>query len=364
MTTQRFEPSAHPAARDRSAVTVRTGNRTYVFDESQAPIVIGRDSAAQVHLVNEHVSGQHLRLEHTAAGWAARDSSLNGTYLDGTRQPHIPIRGATTVHLGHPDGVALTITEDTSAPRQQPPGDDTDDEITTLTDTTDPGVARAGAAVAARRRELDLAQRYLAANGIISAGSLIDFEKGRRWPRSATRAKLEEALGWPQGRIVSLRNQDIEPDDRQTEILTAADRAPLMAQVLEVAVSNIATNMEALPAPTDPDFTPRASRVLADLRKLEASAAASARTAIGDPSIAKVLGAVRKTYRELMLRAARAPGATLGQQLFAARHRSELSIEEFANAAGVPVEAIRAAESEAALAPGTVAALTVALSNV
>ena len=365
MTTQRFEPSAHPAPRDGSAVTVRTGNRTYVFDESQAPIVIGRDSAAQVHLVDEHVSGQHLRLEHTAAGWAARDSSLNGTYLDGARQPHIPIRGATTVHLGHSDGVALTITEDTAAPRQQPPivDDGDDDEITTLTDTTDPGVARAGAAVAARRRELDLAQRYLAANGIISAGSLIDFEKGRRWPRSATRAKLEEALGWPQGRIVSLRNQDIEPDDRQTEILTAADRAPLMAEVMEVAVSNVATTIEALPAPTDPDFTPRASRVLADLRKLEASAAASARTATGDPSMAKILGAVRKTYRELMLRAARAPGATLGQQLFAARHRSELSIEEFANAAGVPVEAIRGAESEAALAPGTVAALEAALSN-
>jgi DNA-binding transcriptional regulator YiaG len=364
VTDQRVEPPAHPAARDRrSAVTVRTGNRTYVFDESQAPIVVGRDSIAQVHLVDEHVSGKHLRLEHTGAGWAALDSSLNGTFVNGSRQPHIPIRGATTVHLGRPDGIALIITEDTAARRHQPPAVDDDDEVTTVTDTTDPAVARAGAAVAARRRELDLAQRYLAANGIISAGSLIDFEKGRRWPRSATRAKLEEALGWPQGRIVSLRNQDIDPDDRQTEKLTHADRAPLMAEVMEVAVSNIATTIDALPAPTDPDFTARASRVLADLRRLEASAAASARTATGDPSMAKILGAVRKTYRELMLRAARAPGATLGQQLFAARHRSELSIDEFANAAGVPVEAVRAAEGEAAVAPGTVAALTTALSN-
>jgi DNA-binding transcriptional regulator YiaG len=366
VTTQRVEPSGPSAGRGRrSAVTIRTGNRTYVFDETQAPIVVGRDGAAQVLLVDEHVSGKHLRLERTGEGWAAVDSSLNGTFVNGSRQPHIPIRGATTVHLGHPDGIAITITEDTSTPHHQPPPlDDADeDEITTLTDTTDPGVARAGAAVAARRRELDLAQRYLAANGIISAGSLIDFEKGRRWPRSATRAKLEEALGWPQGRIVSLRNQDIEPDDRQTETLTHADRAPLLAEVMEVAVSNIAMTVDALPAPTDPDFTARASRVLADLRKLEASAAASARTVTGDPSMAKILGAVRKTYRELMLRAARAPGATLGQRLFAARHHSELSIDEFANAAGVPVEAIRAAEGEAALAPGTVAALAAALSN-
>jgi DNA-binding transcriptional regulator YiaG len=79
--------------------------------------------------------------------------------------------------------------------------------------------------------------------------------------------------------------------------------------------------------------------------------------------MAKILGTIRKTYRELMLQAARAPGATLGQQLFAARHRSELTAEEFANAAGVPVDAVKSAEAEAALPPGTVAALTAALAN-
>jgi DNA-binding transcriptional regulator YiaG len=334
-----------------------------LFDDSQAPIVVGRDSSAQVHVVDEHISGQHLRLEYTADGWAAVDSSLNGTYIHGARQSHVPIRGATTVNLGHPNGVALTIAEDTAAPRPlAPPVDEDDDEVTTLTEVTDPGVARAGAAVAARRKELDLAQRYLASSGIISAGSLIDFEKGRRWPRTATRAKLEEALGWPQGRIVSLRNQDIEPDEELTEALTGADRAPLMAEVMEIALSNIAMTVEALPEPADPDFTARAARVLADLRTLEASATAAARAA-GNSSMARILGTVRKTYRELMLQAARTPGATLGQQLFAARHRSELSVEEFANAAGVPVEAIRAAEGEATLPPGTVAALTAALAN-
>jgi DNA-binding transcriptional regulator YiaG len=369
VTAQRFGSASSPAGEEwRSAVIVRTGKRTYVFDESQAPIVIGRDSAAQVLLVDDHVSGEHLCLEHTGDGWVARDSSMNGTFINGSRQAFIPIRGTTTVHLGHVNGVALTITEDTPAPRPQTPSagdsDVDDDEITTLTELTDPAVARAGAAVAARRKELDLAQRYLASSGIISAGSLIDFEKGRRWPRTATRAKLEEALGWPQGRIVAIRNQDIEPDDEQTVVLTGADRSPLMAEVMEVALSNIAMTIEALPAPTEPDFTARSGRVLADLRTLEASAAAAARSAAGNSSMAKILGAVRKTYRELMLQAARAPGATLGQQLFAARHRSELSVEEFANAAGVPADAVNAAEGEGALPPGTVAALTAALSSV
>ena len=362
MTMQHVGPGSDPARWNRRpAVTVQTGNRTYLFDDTQAPIVVGRDNNAQVQVLDDHISGQHLRLDYTGDGWTVQDSSLNGTFVNGARQAHIRIRGAITVHLGHPTGVALTVTEDTATPHLQPPPVDDDDEITTLTEVTDPGVARAGAAVAARRKELDLAQRYLASNGIISAGSLIDFEKGRRWPRTATRAKLEEALGWPQGRIVSLRNQDIEPDEALTEALTGAGRAPLMAEVMEIALSNIAMTVGALPEPADPDFTARAARVLADLRTLEASAAAAA--AAGDSSMAKVLGTVRRTYRELMLQAARAPGATLGQQLFAARHRSELSVEEFANAAGVPVEAVKAAEGEAALPPGTVAALRAALEN-
>jgi len=93
---------------------------------------------------------------------------MNGTFINGSRQAFIPIRGTTTVHLGHVNGVALTITEDTPAPRPQAPSadeSDDDDEITTLTEVTDPAVARAGAAVAARRKELDLAQRYLASSG-------------------------------------------------------------------------------------------------------------------------------------------------------------------------------------------------------
>ena len=55
-------------------------------------------------------------------------------------------------------------------------------------DASDPGIARAGAAVAARRRELDIKQRSLAKYKIINAGALIAFEKGRSGPRERTRA--------------------------------------------------------------------------------------------------------------------------------------------------------------------------------
>jgi transcriptional regulator with XRE-family HTH domain/DNA-binding XRE family transcriptional regulator len=362
-TTQRITPSTASAPRDRyPAVTIHAGDRVYTVDQSQAPIVIGRDVAAHVRIDDEHVSATHLRLEHTPAGWVAVDQSRNGSFLHGTRRPRIPITGATTINLGHARGVAVTVTEDSTPP---PPPDidtrDDDADVTMETGATDPGVARAGAAVAARRKELDLPQRYLAANGIMSAGSLIDFEKGRRWPRRATRARLEEALGWPPGRIALIRNQPVNPDDEQTIALTNSAGMPMMAEVLELALNNISTTIESLPAIADPDFTVRANRTLADLRKLESSAARAARAATGDSALAKLLGRIRKAYKNLMLRAARAPAATLGQQLFAARHRAELSIDEFANAAGVPAETVMAAEDGAALDDDTVAALASAL---
>lgn len=362
--TQRKTTSPGPA-RDRARpLTIHVGDQTYAVLPDQAPIVIGRDPSAQLCIDDEHVSRTHLRLEVTPTGWVAVDQSRNGIFVGDTRAPQIPITHATTIHLGHPNGTALTFTEDTMEPphRYEPDTDD-DSETTLVTEATDPDIARAGAAVAARRKELDLPQRYLAANGIISAGSLIDFEKGRRWPRRANRAKLEEALRWPPGHIANIRFQRVEPDDEQTMALTNTVRMPMMAEVVKVALDTITTTITSLPATSDPDFTPRANHVLSDLRRLEASAAQAARLATGDSSVALILGAVRKTYKDLMLRAARAPGATLGQQLFAARHRAELTIEELANAAGVPVEAITAAEAEASLDPTTTAALTAALGS-
>src|SRR4029078_2001129 len=78
----------------------------------------------------------------------------------------------------------------------------TDAESTAETSgVVDPGMVRAGAVAAARRRELDISQRRLAADGIINAGALIAFEKGRSWPRERTRARLEEVLRWPPGPI-------------------------------------------------------------------------------------------------------------------------------------------------------------------
>src|SRR6476469_8082422 len=105
----------------------------------------------------------------------------------------------------------------------------TDAEPTAETaDVVDAGLARAGAAAAARRRELDVSQRSLAADGIINAGALIAFEKGRSWPRERTRAKLEEVMQWPPGTIARLRRgESIAPDRPAESAAHNGDDAPL-----------------------------------------------------------------------------------------------------------------------------------------
>ncbi|MGO4444711.1 transcriptional regulator [Mycobacterium sp. 2YAF39] len=224
----------------------------------------------------------------------------------------------------------------------------TDPESTEqATEVLDQGMLRAGAAAAARRRELDISQRSLAADGIINAGALIAFEKGRSWPRERTRAKLEEVLRWPEGTIARLRRgESVAVEHRVESRARTHDDVPLIAQAVLTAVNTFGTAVEALPPVEDPDFTQRATKILADLRQLEAVAARAARISKVSPALIKALSAVRTRYDELMLRAARAPQATVGQRLYAARRGANLSILETAQAAGVSEEDIIGAEAE------------------
>ena len=213
------------------------------------------------------------------------------------------------------------------------------------TDVLDSGMVRAGAAAAARRRELDISQRSLAADGIINAGALIAFEKGRSWPRERTRAKLEEVLRWPPGTIARLRRgEPVRTGD--AERVSGGDEVPLIAQAVVTAVNTFGSAVESLPPVEDPTFTPRITAILSDLRQLEAVAARATRISRLTPALIKALSTVRSRYDELMMRAAMAPRATLGQRLYAARRGANLTILETAQAAGVSEETIVRAEAE------------------
>lgn len=233
--------------------------------------------------------------------------------------------------------------------------------IDEATGVLDAGVARAGAAAAARRRELDISQRSLAADGIINAGALIAFEKGRSWPRERTRAKLEEVLQWPPGAIARLRRG--EPISTGTHTTTAAipvagqESPPLLAETVITAVRTVGATADTLPPIDHPDFTPRVTAILSNLRQLESVAARAARIGKVTPALIKALSAARRRIDEVTMLAATAPNATLGQRLYAVRRRADLTISETAQAAGVADDDIAGAEAEQEIDPAAAAAI-------
>jgi transcriptional regulator with XRE-family HTH domain len=224
-------------------------------------------------------------------------------------------------------------------------------------DVVDPGLVRAGAAAAARRRELDISQRSLAADGIINAGALIAFEKGRSWPRERTRAKLEEVLQWPPGTIARLRQGEPVARERPTDAVPGADEWQLMAQAVITAVHTLAGAVDSLPPVDDAEFTPRVTAILADLRRLEAVAARATRISQVTPALIKALGTVRRQIDELTMLAATAPRATLGQRVYATRRRANLTIAETAQAAGVSEDDIARAEAEEPVSTASIDAI-------
>ena len=208
-------------------------------------------------------------------------------------------------------------------------------------------VARAGAAFAARREELGISQRELARMKIMNASALIDFEKGRAWPRERTRAKLEKVVAWSPGTLAKLRAGGKAPASAAMESSGAqADTADVVTGAVTVAVGQVMAAIETLPADEDAAFSERVSVVLADLRTLETITARAVRSSQGSPEVIKSLRLIRQRYSELMARAAAAPSATLGQRLYTARNAAALSVAEAAGALDVAPDVVVAAESE------------------
>ena len=336
------------------SLVVRTERSSYVISPRAGAATIGRDPHAQVQIDDPRISRVHVRLELVDGTWRAVDTSMNGMFLGSSRAHAIAITDGLTARLGDPVagptvrfevtpmGVGPPAGDDFEVTRLVEPAGDEDESTVAL----DPGMVRAGAAAAARRRELDISQRSLAGDGIINAGALIAFEKGRSWPRDRTRAKLEEVLQWPAGTISQLRQGGGAASTQPSVHIGVADEVPLIAQAVEAAVNTLGATIDSLPALGDPDFIPRVTAILADLRQLEAVAARAARIGRVTPPLIRALSTVRREIDELTMLAARAPAATLGQRLYAARRRANLTIGETAQAAGVPEETVAQAEAE------------------
>jgi DNA-binding XRE family transcriptional regulator len=213
------------------------------------------------------------------------------------------------------------------------------------------GVARAGAAFAARREELGLSQRQLATMKIIGAPNLIAFEKGRSWPRERTLAKLEQVVQWPPGTLANVRAGGQANVSGATGILQpGSDAAAVVTGAVTVAVAQVLAAADNLPDEHDSAFSERVCAVLADLRTVESITARAVRTSQGSPEVIKSLRLIRGRYQQLITRAAEAPGATLGQRLYTARNAAALTVAEAAGAMDVAPAVVMAAEAEQSVA--------------
>ncbi len=341
------------------ALLVHAGKTSHSIEPGRGAVTIGREPQAGVQIDELHISQEHLRAEPADGQWRIVDSSPDGMFVDGLRKTSVTVTDKTIVRFGDPTaGTALTF--EVVKPSHTASGSG-DHEADPRSGEPDPGMVRAGAAAAARRRELDISQRSLAAEGIINAGALIAFEKGRSWPRQRTRAKLEEVLRWPAGTIARIRRGEQvvgavsanAPAPEGALVTTRAPETPgpdgpasLIAQAVTAAVDGCRLAIAALPAVDDPDFTERAAPILADLRQLEAIAVRATRISRITPELIKALSAVRRHHDELMMVGATAPRAPLAQRLYAARHRANLSTSETAQAAGLPEDLIVRAERD------------------
>lgn len=332
---------------------VRFGSVDEVLRPGEGPVFIGRELPAQLRIDDPRISRTHVRIEAVGAQWVAVDeASTNGVFLDGKRVSTVSVTDGMTLHLGHAQGIAVRfsfIDPDAGTMMATHAMPSRADEETTAVRTDalggPPDIARAGAAVAERREELGYSPRRLSDDGVITLVELEDFERGRSWPPENIREKVEDALRWPPGTITRVAYGGEVPEDEDTELLSDSVQLEVMLDYAEIALDGLAARIAGLPPVSDPDFGAQAAAQLAQLRRLVATTAHAARSAPA-LEIMLALSDVRRTHRDLMLLAATAPAATLGQRLYAARHRAQLSAAEIAAAIGVDADAVSAVEAE------------------
>ena len=369
-------PSQSPHAEPGMPILiVRFGSAEEVLRPGDGPVFIGRELPAQIRIGDSHVSRTHARIESAGAQWKVVDeASTNGMFVNGKRVSSVSVADGMTLNLGHADGVEVTFTfidpdagtmfatHETPSRTDHIDGPPSADGSTVRTEKlVAPDMGRAGAAVAARREELGISPRQLSDDGVIDLGELEDFERGRGWPSQSIREKVERALRWPPGTISLVAAGGEVPEDDDTETLSDSVQLEVMLDYADIALDGLAARIGTLPPVSDPEFGPQAAEHLAQLRRLQATTADAARSAPA-VEIMLALADVRRTYTDLMLRAASAPAATLGQRLYAARYRTQLSAEEIASAAGVDVDTVTAAEAERAIPEAASVALETVVS--
>lgn len=337
---------------DHAPHTVRPGAGT---------ITVGRDLPAHIRIVDQRVSRTHLLVEPTGDGWTLTDArSTNGTFLDGERiDDGLRVTDGMMVRIGHPEGIPVVFRLASGADRPSTvPLREADDADLISTDEIDHRTAVAGAAVQARREELGLTREDIADHAIIDRTALTALERGVSWPDEDVRARIEKALRWPSGTLDRIHSGGAVPDepDETTEFITESVRIAVLLDSYELTLGALKARVAALSVVTSSTYNDEAA-LLADLRRLESSVLDVIRTTKEPSGLVLLLSDVRRTYTDLVMRAASAPDAPLSVRLYATRRHAELSQDETATAAGVDADAVIDAEANRDISPVAAAAL-------
>lgn len=102
--------SEYPTYPPITSLVVQVGQITHTLDPAAGVALIGREAGVAIEVDDERISRLHVRLEPHRDGWQAIDTSANGMFIDGVRRNSVLVTGATTLYLGAPDGVAVTLT--------------------------------------------------------------------------------------------------------------------------------------------------------------------------------------------------------------------------------------------------------------
>lgn len=142
------------------------------------------------------------------------------------------------------------------------------------------------------------------------------------------------------------RTQDRQaPAWVMAEAIPDEGEAPVIVGTVRAAMHMYTSAIESLPDTGNREFPARAAVILSGLRMLEGAVAEAARRSRPTPSVAVALRDIRARYNELMARVATAPGSTLGQRLYVARRRADLSVPEAANGVGLRADLLEAIEA-------------------
>jgi hypothetical protein len=128
----------------------------------------------------------------------------------------------------------------------------------------------------------------------------------------------------------------IAPDDGE---------APIIVGLAGAAMHMHACAVDSLPHTDDTSFHQHADAILSGLREVQTLLQTAAGRTRTTPSVIAALGEVRRRYDDLMTIAAAARGSSLGQQLYVARRRAQLSVQEVATGVGLRADRLDALEA-------------------